>query len=264
MSPQHSPAPPCNFRQLPAFDPMLTLDTADSPRANGSRRDPVGAAVVSRVTPMDAAELSDLIGRAQRREPEAFEALVNLYASRLYGYFYRLTGRRDEAEDLLQELFVRLVRTIERYEHDGRFDGWIFRIATNLIRDRVRRSKRMKGGALDADAHAGPAESNPLTRVPDPAAGHPGEGLEQAEQIDRLQWALSQLGEVEREVIVLRHFSQLTFREIADQMGTPLGTALARAHRGLAHLRELMEAGNRGLRDDTRQGPGAGEGRGRS
>ena len=90
----------------------------------------------------DAAQLTDVIERAQRREPDAFDTLVDLYSSRLFGYLYRRTGSRHDAEDMLQEVFVRLVRTLDRYTHDGRFEAWLFRIATNLIRDRVRQLQR--------------------------------------------------------------------------------------------------------------------------
>ncbi|HOB74391.1 MAG TPA: sigma-70 family RNA polymerase sigma factor [Phycisphaerae bacterium] len=188
---------------------------------------------------MEPAELADVIARAQRGEPAAFDALINAYATRLYGYFYRLTGSRHDAEDLLQEVFVRLVRMIGHYEHDGRFDGWLFRIATNLVRDQARRAKtRLIGEGLHAWQDG--SERRGFHERPDPMARQPSESLEQAEDADRLQWAIAQLPEAEREVILLRHFAQLSFREIAEQMGTPLGTALARAHRGLARLRELM------------------------
>jgi RNA polymerase sigma-70 factor, ECF subfamily len=190
---------------------------------------------------MTSTSLADVIARAQGRDPAAFDTLVELYAGRLYGYFYRLTGSRHDADDLLQELFVRLVRVIPDYEDDGRFDGWIFRIATNLVRDRVRRSRKNRAAGISPASGAGPDDPDLLATVADPAAKDPGGRLEHIEQCDRLQWAISQLPEGEREVILLRHFSQLSFREIADQMGTPLGTALARAHRGLAHLRELVE-----------------------
>src|SRR5262245_5843473 len=126
---------------------------------------------------MDAAELTVLIGRAQKREAAAFDALVDLYASRLYGYFYRLTASREDAEDLLQELFVRLVRMIEQYEHDGRFDGWVFRIATNLVRDRVRRSRKTRAAGLDAVSARDPDESDPLGSLPDPGVLQPIETL---------------------------------------------------------------------------------------
>jgi RNA polymerase sigma-70 factor (ECF subfamily) len=186
---------------------------------------------------MEADPLANLIERAQARDPGAFDALVEQYSSRLYGYLYRLVGSRTEAEDLLQEVFVRLVKTIGKYRHDGRFDGWLFRIATNLVRDRVRRSRSRPAGG-DAEVLRDLAADGPAS---DPAAR-----VRLAEERDRLQWALEQLSPAEREVVMLRHFTELSFKEIAEMMGTPVGTALARAHRGLAHLRELMTDESKG------------------
>lgn len=187
---------------------------------------------------MDGVDLADVIRRAQRREPAAFDALVETYSTRLYGYFYRLTGSRHDAEDLLQEVFVRLVRTIGRYEHQDRFDGWLFRIAANLARDRVRRAKRT---ADQRGRHrAGGEKTDRLDEMADDSVGEPADAMDRTEQIDRLQQAIEQLPEAERQVILLRHFSHMSFREIAETMDTPLGTALARAHRGLARLRETM------------------------
>jgi len=190
---------------------------------------------------MDAAQLADLIDRAQRQDPAAFETLVGAYSTRLYGFFYRWTGSRHEAEDLLQELFVRLVRMIGEYQHDGRFDGWIFRIATNLVRDRVRKTKNSLTRSVGGPAGSDTDEADPMVNLPDGSADQPGGAMQRGEEFDRLQQAMARLPEGEREVILLRHFSQLSFRKIAETMGTPLGTALARAHRGLSRLRELME-----------------------
>ena len=185
---------------------------------------------------MDTDPLADLIRRAQQRRPEAFDALIDAYSPRLYGYFYRFTRSRHDAEDLLQEVFLRLVRTIGDYQHEGRFDAWLFRIAANLVRDRIRRARTSRQVSSAADE----AGRDYLADVPDESGDPPTARLERDEQIDRLQQAMAELPEREREVILLRHFSQLPFREIAAIMGTPLGTALARAHRGLAKLRELM------------------------
>ena len=188
---------------------------------------------------MELSDLGGLIERARSREAGAFDELVAHYAPRLYGYLYRLTGSRHAAEDLLGELLVRLVRTIGEYRHDGRFDAWLFRIATNLARDRLRRAKV----AREVQAGAGTDEDDGdglLGRTIDARETGPLKTLSTAEQIDRMQRAVGRLPEPEREVILLRHFSEMSFKEIAELMGTPLGTALARAHRGLARLRELM------------------------
>jgi RNA polymerase sigma-70 factor (ECF subfamily) len=193
---------------------------------------------------MEEVELADVIARAQRHEPAAFDALVEAYSTRLYGYFYRLTGSRHDAEDLLQELFVRLVRMIGQYEHGGRFDSWIFRIATNLARDRLRRVQVARSAGLQTSGRAGEDEDNrdPLVNYPDGAAKHPSERMQQSEEADCLQRAIEQLPEHEREVILMRHFSEMPFKEIAEALGVPLGTALARGHRGLSRLREIMES----------------------
>jgi len=187
---------------------------------------------------MDAVVLDDLIRRARQRDSAAFETLVEIYSPRLYGYFYRLTGRREDAEDLLQEVFVRVVRMIGRYEHENRFDAWLFRIATNLVRDRVRRRRRAAGVESSGGQQDEPGV---LEEVPDEEVDQPDDVMQTAEQVDHMQRVLRQLPAAEREVILLRHFSQMSFKEVAEAMGTPLGTALARAHRGLAKLRRLME-----------------------
>lgn len=191
---------------------------------------------------MDESRLAEVITRAQRRDPRAFDMLIEAYSSRLYGYFYRFTGSRPDAEDLLQDLFVRLVRMIGQYEHEGRFDGWLFRIAGNLIRDRLRRRRTARQAGLgSAGGGTGDEAGDPLIQFPDPSGDRPGDRLQKAEETDRLQRAIDRLPEHEREVILLRHFSLMAFKEIAELLGVPLGTALARGHRGLARLRELME-----------------------
>lgn len=187
-------------------------------------------------------DLERLIRRARQGEPQAYDALIDAYAPRLHGYLYRLTGSRDDADDLLQEVFLRVVRTIATYRHDGRFDAWLFRIATNLVRDRIRRLRRAPR-TLSLDGPA-PAESEGGTErldVADTGAPLPDAGLVADENADRVQSALARLPDAEREVIMLRHFSQLSFAQIAGAMGTPLGTALARAHRGLAKMRAWLQ-----------------------
>ena len=193
---------------------------------------------------MRAAELSTLVERARQGESAAYDTLVDLYANRLYGYLYRLTGSRTEAEDLFQEVFVRVVRMLPAYRDDGRFEGWLFRIATNLVRDHVRRLMRNPPGLSmnwewQGDGDARPGSWEPFA---DEAAHAPDRGMRLSEDVDALQRALAELSAPEREVVMLRHFSEMSFADIAQAMGTPLGTALARAHRGLAKLRRIMGA----------------------
>lgn len=193
---------------------------------------------------MQEEELTNAIRLARQRDERGFDALVEGYSARLYGYLYRLVGSRELADDLLQEVFVRVVRRVGDYHHDGRFEAWLFRIASNVARDQVRRARRrgrvtFASGPV-ADEEAASSHEDREAR----SDARPERRMELAEQVDRLQGALTELSPAEREVIMLRHFSDLSFKEIAETMGTPVGTALARAHRGLKRLRELMEADN--------------------
>ena len=90
--------------------------------------------------------MAAVVKRAQGLDYDAFETLDEEYPVRLDGFLCRLTGRRDEAEDFVQEVFVRVVRAISQYEEDGRFEAWIFRIALNLARDRDRQAGQAPAG----------------------------------------------------------------------------------------------------------------------
>lgn len=183
---------------------------------------------------MDEAGLDELLHRARRRDEGALSELVQVFSSRVYGLLYRLTGSRDAAEDLLQETFLRVVRVIDQYEHVGRFEAWLFRIAGNLARDRARKLGRRGESSLtddvaeelvaDSGRHAG-------------ASDDPAEALDRREAGAQLVAGLERLSAAEKEVILLRHYSELSFREIAAILNVPLGTALARAHRALRRLR---------------------------
>ncbi len=194
---------------------------------------------------MDPAALAEVIHRAQQGAAAAFDRLVDAYGHRITGFLYRMTGSQQDAEDLVQEVFLRLVRTISGYTHDGRFEAWLFRIAANLARDRVRRAKRapkfvaVRAGGSGDDGD--PGESGSLDRIE--GSSEPADAaMERGEESKALHAALAMLPEKEREVMMLRHFSQMSFKEIAEMAGMPLGTALARAHRGLKRLREIMTA----------------------
>ncbi len=186
--------------------------------------------------------LADLIQRAQAHDPAAFDDLIDAFGARLHGYLYRLIGSRDEADDLLQDVFLRVVRMIGSYRHDHRFEGWLFRIATNLVRDRIRKvGREPKVIPFDSGSEG---SGSAWTDADDDTAPGPEAAMQLADDVDALQEALAKLPEAEREVIMLRHFSDLSFSEVAAVMETPLGTALARAHRGLKKLRDMMDVGD--------------------
>jgi RNA polymerase sigma-70 factor (ECF subfamily) len=182
------------------------------------------------------AQRAELLRRARQHDPEALTALVDQYSPRVYALLYRLTGSRDVADDLLQDTFLRVVRTIGEYEESGRFEAWLFRIAANLARDRVRRSRRR---GVTASLEAFDPEVLPVRA--DRTADNPEARLAGHEASEHLAAGLEQLSDPEREILMLRHYSELSFREIAEVLGIPIGTALARAHRALGRLRAWME-----------------------
>ena len=93
---------------------------------------------------MNPQQLRDTIEKAQAGDAQAYEGLLAAYQSRLYGYFYRATSVHHDAEDLLGELVLRLVRTLPRYDHIGRFEPWLFRMAANLVRDRIAQDSKFR------------------------------------------------------------------------------------------------------------------------
>ncbi len=187
---------------------------------------------------MESSQVQVSVRLAKAGRPEGFQNLLAAYGPRLFGYFYRITADCHESEDLLSEVMLRLVRMIGRYDERGKFEPWLFRIAANLIRDRFRR--RAAASAALGSPSAGDGSGDPI----DTLAGRedpPESRLLQDEQRRGLMAALAQLDEPTRQTLVLRHFSGMSFAEIAETMGCPIGTALARVHRGLRALRERLE-----------------------
>jgi RNA polymerase sigma-70 factor (ECF subfamily) len=184
---------------------------------------------------VESAGFDRLVRRARAHDPAALRELVDAYSPRVFGLLYRLTGSRETAEELLQETFLRLVRMIGEYEHTGKFEPWLFRIAANLARDHARRARRRRG-SLALDSFPG-ADGPGMADVADASQPEPSREAARNEAAARLNECLQRLGEIDREIILLRHFSELSFREIAEILQIPLGTALARAHRALKRLR---------------------------
>ncbi len=182
--------------------------------------------------------LSGIIKNCQKGDSEAFAWLLKEYGPRLYSYFYRTTGSPSEAEDLLQDLFVKLLQKIHAYNHQGKFEHWLFTVAGNMARDRGRKLTRKP---KEVSMQAGAKKSNgPENWLASPKKG-PAEQAQQNEQVTMLQRALLQLSEVDRQVIMLRHYGNLSFSEIAQIMDMPVGTVLSKVHRGLKRLKKIME-----------------------
>lgn len=186
---------------------------------------------------MDPQRLGEVIAAAQAGDSRAYRELLDAYGRRLYGYFLRATGRHHEAEDLLGELMLRLVSKLGSYDDRGRFEPWLFRIAANMVRDRIRRMRSSPPPvSLSAEGEPGSVRGDQLLAQTEAVES----GLVAEEASADLSEALARLDVTTREMILLRHFGQMSFKEIAEVFECPLGTALARVHRGLRTLRKMM------------------------
>jgi len=171
-------------------------------------------------------DLTRIITGCKKGNAECFSQLVDIYSRRCYGYFYRLTGRREISDDLLSELFVKLVEKIGSYK-GGSFEGWLFRIASNIFHDYLRSKQRYKK-LLEVQ------KKQLESKVTEPKYG-------EDDRADKLQKEIGKLDADTRELIMLRFYSQLSFKEIAEMRSEPIGTTLSKLHRGVKRLRELME-----------------------
>ena len=165
-------------------------------------------------------------------DSEDIEQQLVAAAPRVYGFLVRLVGRPDVAEDLMQETMLRAFRSLETYLPEGKFHAWVFRIATNLARDWIRSRKRRPVTGLEDDSDALPATLRGEAR--------PEAGLVRSERVVAVEAMIAQLSDADREVLLMRYYGELPFKEIARATGEPLGTVLARAHRALAKLSDLV------------------------
>ena len=177
------------------------------------------------------AELSELIRQAAAGDAAAWRGVVSRYGPRVYGLIYRQCRDGDLAEELTQATFVTVVEKIGKYQERGRFEPWLVRIAMNRLRDHMRRVGRQ----------ARPVEMSSLGDLRS-AAEAPLDRLTRVEQVQQLRAWVAELPEADQQVLYLRHTAGLSFAQIAETLGQPLGTVLARGHRALKKLRERFSA----------------------
>ncbi|WP_182114050.1 MULTISPECIES: RNA polymerase sigma factor SigE [unclassified Actinotalea] len=167
-------------------------------------------------------------------QPPSWEQIVAEHSGRVYRLAYRLTGNQHDAEDLTQETFVRVFRSLHSYS-PGTFEGWLHRITTNLFLDQVRRKKRIRMEPL------GEETSHLAGRLASPAGpGTPERGYEHANLDHDVQRALDALAPDFRAAVVLCDIEGLSYEEIAATLGIKLGTVRSRIHRARAQLRTSL------------------------
>jgi RNA polymerase sigma-70 factor (ECF subfamily) len=176
-------------------------------------------------------------------QPPTWDEVVRTHGQRVYRLAYRLTGNQHDAEDITQEVFVRVFRSLATYT-PGTFEGWLHRITTNLFLDLVRRRARIRFDALADDAH-----DRMPGREPTPAQAYDDTHLD-----PDIQAALDALSPEFRAAVVLCDIEGLSYEEIAATLGIKLGTVRSRIHRGRSQLRVALD--HRSPRE-SRDGDGA-------
>ena len=180
----------------------------------------------------------ELVARAQAGDVSAFDVLVRRWERKIRGAIYRIVGSDDEALDLCQETFLKAYRGLGSFKQEARFSSWLYQIALNLCRDRLRRRRGKAWVSLD-----GLEEAGMPPHMPGPSALD----LVEASDLARtVAGAIATLPEEQREVVVLKEYQGLTFLEIAEVLGLPMSTVKTRLYRALSLLRGQLE--QRGVR----------------
>lgn len=177
----------------------------------------------------------DLISRYLKGNEEALELLINRHKERVYTYIFSLVKDQQLAEDIFQDVFIKVINTLKRgkYNEEGKFLPWVMRISHNLVIDTFRKAKRMptadggdKYDIFDTIKQNGPSVED--TMVWEQIKGDVKELIEM-------------LPEEQRTVLRMRHYCEMSFKEIAEETNVSINTALGRMRYALINLRKLIE-----------------------
>lgn len=194
----------------------------------------------------DAQAVAALLRRCLAGDAAAWERLVEQNNRRIFNLCYRFTGSRDEAEDLTQEVFIRMYRTLSSYDvQRGAFTTWVTTVTRNLLVDHFRKRK-MDRMTESLDAGSGPEEEG-LSLAEKLADGGvaPDRHVGRRETQELVQKALEKLSPELREAVILRDLQDMDYREIAQALNVPEGTVKSRINRGRTELARLLQRTHR-------------------
>jgi len=180
--------------------------------------------------PMDESKekIEQLVKLCKKGQSDGFSQMVDIYSSRLYGYFYRLAGNRDDANELVSELFLKITEKIGSCKSET-FEPWLFRIASNLFTDYIRTKKRRE---------------KMLNKMAEQCLTETPVEKDDGYLTDKLTKQMQKLDAETAEIIAMRFYSGLSFEELAKMRNEPIGTCLSKVHRGIKRLKQLMENEN--------------------
>lgn len=178
----------------------------------------------------------DLMGLLQEDVVSAFETLEKRHSRRIYNFLFKYTKDHQVTEDLVQETFLRVYRSRHSYRRIAKFTTWLYTIAGNLARTEYRKRQRVAMLSLHSTTGRGEFEME----IPD-RSHVPDEQVDLVLQHERVQRAIDHLPDIFREVVVLRGVQDLTYDEIQEITGIPLGTIKSRIHRGRSLLERMLD-----------------------
>jgi RNA polymerase sigma-70 factor (ECF subfamily) len=178
--------------------------------------------------------------RVRNDEAGAFEELVERYQHRLVGVMHHLIGNADEAEDLAQEVFLRIYRARKKYHPRAKFSTWLFTIANNLALNVLRRRQRKPVVPLDV-RDSGPLGPRPAEQLVHDRGHQPVQQLQQHELAAVVRQALETLSERQRMAVVLNKFEDMNYAEIAQVMGLTTKAVKSLLSRARTNLREVLK-----------------------
>jgi len=168
----------------------------------------------------------------------AFDLIVQAYSGQVYALFTRFLGNVPEREDLVQEVFLRVIRARERYHATARFSTWLYRIAFNLAVNRTQRAQPTV--SLQSSETSEDAGGDALARVGDERVPDPSHGIERQDVVDAVRTAIAELPESQRMAVILARYEELSFAEIAVVLDSSEKAIKSLVHRARENLRAKL------------------------
>jgi len=181
-----------------------------------------------------------LLRRLRDRDERAFRELLETHRDRVYNITFRMLGNRAEAEDVAQEVFITVFKTIDQFREESKFSTWLYRVAVNHCKNRIKYLARRHDRDRDELDETSQQTNGAIAGTP-PRTAQPDRALEGAQMEAVLQEAIKTLDDEHRIVVVLRDIEDLSIEEICDITGLPDGTVKSRLHRARLALRKKLQ-----------------------
>jgi RNA polymerase sigma-70 factor (ECF subfamily) len=181
-----------------------------------------------------------LLKRLRDRDERAFRELLAVHRDRVYNITYRMLGNRAEAEDVAQEVFITVFKTIDTFREEAKFSTWLYRVTVNHCKNRIKYLARRHDRDRDELDENSQQTNGAIAGTP-PRTAQPDRALEGAQMEVLLQEAIANLDDDQRIVVVLRDVEDLTIEEICEITGLPDGTVKSRLHRARLALRKKLQ-----------------------